>query len=518
MLEYKPTQFVWLKLIIFGAALCVFGVHVLCIDNFSANVPYWDQWDSEAYLLYAPYLEGRYHFLDLFELHNEHRIFFTKVLGLFTLELFDGWYPRYEMILNSILLSGFIVVFLDLLSRVLGRGAFILVAIVATFLLGFPFAWENVLGAFQSQFYFLLLFSMICFRTLPMVPCWSPLWLVGVLSAACAFFSMAGGLFVAAASGLCLVLQLVRRARSRTLREVTGALALFVLAYAFYAWIPHVAHHEGLKAQGVRHFFSALGQMAGWPQLGELSFFLNLPIATFVLFVVLRRPPIKRHEWAIVGMSFFVFGLIVATAYGRAIQPLAPRYLEITAINALLNLTALCYLAARVRFVMIRPVRVAPSRQIWSRWVPGAWAAVMVCTALIYALFHTYPEIQIKAHRFRMQEENVKRFVTTGDVSHLQNKGYLEIPYPNPDRLAMIAAMPSIEGILAPELGGERGAYGPSLLPEWVSSLARWILGLVISSGSIIALAGAGMLGVGIYRLRSATEPSEGPRHHGATR
>ena len=108
----------------------------------------------------------------------------------------------------------------------------------------------------------------------------------------------------------------------------------------------------------------------------------------------------------------------------------------------------------------------------------------------------------------------MKQFVTTGDASHLQDKGYLEIPYPNPDRLAMIAGMPSIQGILAPEMGGKRGVNGPSLVPEWVSSVARWILGLVISSGSIIALLGAGLIGVGIYRLRGALEPIEGPRRH----
>ena len=46
------------------------------------------------------------------------------------------------------------------------------------------------------------------------------------------------------------------------------------------------------------------------------------------------------------------------------------------------------------------------------------------------------------------EEINTRAYVATGDFQHLQGKGYLEVPHPNPARLAAILAMPEIRSIL----------------------------------------------------------------------
>ncbi len=42
-------------------------------------VPFWDQWDGEAASLYLPLMNDGLTWHQMFTLHNEHRIFFTRV-------------------------------------------------------------------------------------------------------------------------------------------------------------------------------------------------------------------------------------------------------------------------------------------------------------------------------------------------------------------------------------------------------------------------------------------------------
>lgn len=454
-------------------------------------------------------MEGRQSFIDLLVPHNEHRILFTRVLGLLTLELFDGWYPRYQMVVNSLLLSLFLYVFLEILTLVLNRHAFILVAASAALFLGFPFAWENALGAFQSQFYFLLLFSIVSFRCLLTVPCWSPMWLAGVLTTVCAYFSMAGGVFVAVAAGACLSMQLVRGGRSANIREITGVVFLFSLAIIFFLNVPQVEYHQELKAQSIRQFLSALAIMSSWPLVNAFTFLMTLPTFLFVLFVFLRRPAIRRHEWVVVGMSLFVLGLMIGTSYGRAAHPITSRYLEITAMNVLINLVAVCYLVSRIKIIVLRPAVMVFNPRRWPRWLPHAWAGIVVVAAVFIGINDTYPSIRLKAQQSEVQAENLRLYVTTGDAAHLHNKAPLEIPYPDPTHLAVVAGMPSIQGILPSELGGQSGTYVPSLLPKWVSNVFHSAFRIVLSNGLTFVLIGASVFCFGVYRVwRRPTAPS----------
>jgi hypothetical protein len=58
------------------------------VINYAANpTPFTDEWDGEAAGLLKPYLAGALTVRDLFRPHNEHVIFFTRLLTLASFKL-----------------------------------------------------------------------------------------------------------------------------------------------------------------------------------------------------------------------------------------------------------------------------------------------------------------------------------------------------------------------------------------------------------------------------------------------
>ena len=66
-------------------ALLVVGARWWLIGNYSSDVPWLDQWDAEAQGLYQPT------HVAWFAPHNEHRIFFTRLLALGLLRANGQW-------------------------------------------------------------------------------------------------------------------------------------------------------------------------------------------------------------------------------------------------------------------------------------------------------------------------------------------------------------------------------------------------------------------------------------------
>lgn len=139
--------------------LTVFGLKLDVIHRFGSDLPRWDQLDAEGLAVFVPLAEGKLRLVDLFRPHNEHRIFWTKLLGLIELKLNGQWDARLQCTVNAALHSLIAVaVFLFArrgLAHRLHAPAFVLIAL----LFGLPLAWENPIAGFHSQQYFLLGFS-----------------------------------------------------------------------------------------------------------------------------------------------------------------------------------------------------------------------------------------------------------------------------------------------------------------------------------------------------------------------
>ena len=78
---------VWLPIVF----LLVFAAKLLLMREFPAFAPHWDQWDGEARGLYLPYCNCSLSWPQMFALHNEHRIFFSRLLALDLLLVNGQW-------------------------------------------------------------------------------------------------------------------------------------------------------------------------------------------------------------------------------------------------------------------------------------------------------------------------------------------------------------------------------------------------------------------------------------------
>ena len=138
------------------------GAKILLIARFGMPTPYWDQWDAEAIGLYLPYLNGTLGLERFLAFHNEHRILLTRVNALTLLWLSGTWDPILQMLANAAIHVLGIALLVTLLGRLLDRTSLLFFLGLATLLFATPLGWDNTLGGFQIQFYYLLLLSPLC--------------------------------------------------------------------------------------------------------------------------------------------------------------------------------------------------------------------------------------------------------------------------------------------------------------------------------------------------------------------
>lgn len=195
----------------------VVAVRWMMVAWFGSDMPFWDQWDAEVDHLYRPYLEGRLRFLDLFAPHNEHRIFFTRLLGLALFTANSNQFDNnVECLAGAFVYAAALSVFAWPLLRRVERAH---VATVAFGLLGMgalPYAWENLTAGLQNSFFFVDAFAIGALSTL----CFARSVGLGTqlrcaLLALCACFSLGSGCVIAPV----LILLAVQRYRTGSMTQ-----------------------------------------------------------------------------------------------------------------------------------------------------------------------------------------------------------------------------------------------------------------------------------------------------------
>ena len=169
-----------------GVLLFVFGSKLAVINRYGSDLPFQDQWGKEADWVLAPLLEGDPAWLNrALAPHNEHRIYFTLGIDV-ALALLSGQWDELQQCVVGALLHAAIAASLALFAwrrlpgawRVISAGAIVL-------LTSTPLVWDNVLWGFQSQFYFLIGFSLLGMDGL-LREKFSPRWFLGLLAMLCA--------------------------------------------------------------------------------------------------------------------------------------------------------------------------------------------------------------------------------------------------------------------------------------------------------------------------------------------
>ena len=242
-------------LALIAAFLVILGARLWLIRTFGSATPFWDQWDGEAAELYKPYLEGNLRLTSLFSLHNEHRIFFTRILALALLKVNGSWDPILQMVVNAGLYSISAAALLLLLWPPLEQPKRLFLAIFVSGIFAVPFGWENALAGFQSQFFLLLLFTygaIFCFHG---QAAFSARWWLGVGLSVSSFFCMASGALTPLAVVAVCTAQIAIGIR-RGWTEIAGVALLSAIALVLVFYVPTLAHHAELRAASLAGFLS----------------------------------------------------------------------------------------------------------------------------------------------------------------------------------------------------------------------------------------------------------------------
>ena len=429
-------------LLVVSLFLIVVGARAVVI-NYAGNVtPYADEWDGAAANLLKPYLQGSLTIRDLFRPHNEHVIFFTRLLILGVFNVSGYWDVVLEMIVNAIVDAATVVAISYALSRSL-RDTWALPAIILSVLVNaLPLSFDNLLFGFNTHFYLLLAFSFASLWFMAGSRAWSPRWAAGVLFALGSFLCMASGaLTFAAAIGLHLVQLACGRRSGR--REWLGIAALAATMAVLMSFIPHVPSSDIYGAHSLKQFLSAALELASWPAPPNLGTFMAAPSVLFCLRTFADRPALSDARWFNVAAFGWILTQFAALAAGRALVPVEVRYMDSLLIGLAVNMTSFFWIAESYAG--------RGNRGIWWSAALAAWLFVVAASLVRPA--HPLPgSVEWRRQTAEVQERNVRSYLATGDASYLAGAPLSDIPYFEASRLRELLGAPEIRAALPPQL------------------------------------------------------------------
>ncbi len=454
---------------------------LVLVEHFPMPVPFWDQWDGEAASLYLPFANGGLAWHQMFTLHNEHRIFFTRVLAMALIAVNGQWDPQLQIVVNAVLHAVAAVVFAVILWLSAGRRWLPLVALTIGLAFAPPFALENTLAGFQSGFYFLVLFAGLAIWLMGMHPPGSRAWFVGWLCAFASIVTVGGGILTVAAVGGLVALRFFNAPREWRQALVNIAALAAVAGVGYAALSPPLPYHDYLKAGTWLAFKVSFARNLAFPWITSprLSVLLWVPLMLVALVVLVRRLKTTGLEQMSLALGAWVALQAATIAYSRGVNGATPasRYLDMLSFGLVVNTMAMIALVEVWRARKARlPTAVASGALVL--WVLGGTAGVTILSQNILA-----KDGREKLQWMQAYVRNVRHYVVTGELApFLEKRGPFEVPYFSPMMLAGWLSHPHIRHILpasvrAPlviETEHTTGTFGQTashkdLLPVWDS-------------------------------------------------
>jgi hypothetical protein len=423
--------------------LVVFSAKLLLIHQTPVTAPFWDQWQAEGQDLFVPYSECRLSWSQMFALHNEHRVFFTRLLALDLISANGQWDPRLEQVVNAALHASTAVLLAAIVWLAHQRRRLDLLVLVCGVVFAVPFGWENTLVGFQSSFYFFVLFSILALW-LTTYPSGTSPWAAGWICATCALFSLAGGLVtVGVILGMTLlsVMNEPRRWRNAlaTLIVATGVLALGVATAS-----PPIAAHAPLRAHSAKDFLTAFTTNVAWPWIETpvAGIAVWLPIVVLLIALARRRLRTTPLDRLLVGLSAWVALNAVAVAFGRGSggAASASRYMDLLSIGIVANAMALPALLDGTKARKLTRQIVHAALLVW---------LVFAIQGVILVERQTRPDLEHYRQFWAAHAINVRKFVLNHDRDEFVSKRPLiDLPYPDPGLLVRLLENPAFRRIL----------------------------------------------------------------------
>ena len=449
----------------------VLGAKWAVFDRFGSDLPNWDQWDAEGLNLLAPWFEHDHFTQHLFTPHNEHRVVMTKLQNLAVTLAAGQWDARVEIVFNAALHSALAVAcwlvgrrwlrqrtgdrgqetghrgktprdgFPSLPSPVsclLNQAAWFL---VVALLFGLPIAWQNVIGGFHSQQYWLLGLSFAAMVALPFARPWRLGWWAAALAAALALLTMGSGFL---ASVLIFAAVAWRWLRGDTTARdawptltVTAALVVVGLLTRV-----EVDYHAHMKAKTVHDFVFCSMHNLQWPvPRGDAwwaALVLWLPWAIVAWRALRERGPVARVAQPIAALGGWVVLQVLATAYARGANGDFPasRYMDTLAFGMMANALALGWLCSGTVSRLASIARAA---------LGAAWLAVLAVGLWQVTPLATVDGLPDTKRYFHNAEAYVKAYLVTNDRADLLHD---DIPYPGADSFIERVGRPSLRTLM----------------------------------------------------------------------
>jgi len=424
--------------------ISIFFIRFYFVNHYAMPLPFWDEWDSEGDYLLRSWVEGTLKVSDLWQLHNEHRIFPTRLLSLLLYRINGQWnnlaLARINVFL-AVIIPALLIWFLLKFNVLYGRKLWLLPVIIAQFAL--PFSFENMLVGFQSQFYFLILFTV---AALGLAASYPKNWYVKVFISILCFlsiFTMASGILTPLAVSGVLILYWLDQ-HDRKYLHLFPVAALIIMAIIGYADIPHILAHDIYRARNFSEWIHSALRILSWPT-GPHSWIaapLWLPGAITIP-ILLRKKKLCKSDLFMAGCFMWSFAQALAIAFGRGqeLTAIPSRYTDLLSIGLIGN----AWFALRFTEQY--------EKQKWQKHIMLA----------IFPLFFNghkkrfeFDLIDMKRiHKYSViQTRNVTKYYETHNPAYLQQPT-MHIPYPDSVRLKNLLDNPTIKKLLPSEIRGK---------------------------------------------------------------
>ncbi|WP_157956439.1 hypothetical protein [Dyella sp. C11] len=403
----------------------------------------------------APLKEGTWRVSEYFSPHNEHRVLFTRLISMALMELNGGiWSNLVEAYANTVIYSVTMALFYVLACRGATR-SFALLMLLAVVILGImPYDWENTLVGFQNQFYVMIAFAI---ALVGIASYGRPNLATAGLLAVVAFvglFTMASGLFAAAAVCAVVVLRTWRAPLPKIYVACVVAAMILVVLCGFLL-LPDTPGNGDYKAQGLIDHIHAFALALVWPLVPVrprhflLATMIWAPSLIWLIKFLITRTTRDRDIF-LMGIIAWVLLQAVAIAHARGhnITSIPSRYSNICALGLLANLG----LALSLVF----------DEQLGAhRRTLGQVAIALGAGVIAFVFIKRFPDDMDVVHQrydfSRMETFYTRSYLRSKNPAFLQHPS-LTIPFPNAELLKTFLDTPVVQSLLPPSLQPDRAS------------------------------------------------------------
>jgi hypothetical protein len=455
--------------IIVALAFFIVTSKLILIALFASQVPTGDEWPFVSGELYGPYLAHQLSWHDMFAAHFEHRLFTTRVLNLFLLEI-NGqvWSPILQMLASALIHTlALVLVARCLLTACPPPQRLLLLAFMAVVMV-LPFGAEDILCAFQSQLYFELIFSFYFLWAVCLSKPLSLAWYLGLAAAVLAIFSQASGPICIIAGIIVLVL---RRLKAQGRKGDMPLLAvLLALTLGAIMITPTVAASTDILAHSAWSFLVAFASLTSWPGLPGFALVLYFPFALFAWRLLRSKAPQDGYRWFMLALGLWVLGQITTIAYGRGGGIIfASRYEDLFILGLPLNFACLLVNKAEAA----KTVAAGDAAETTEPYLPFDQLWILIVMGFgIWRGLDISPLISSIHDTEQAQLANVAAYLQTGNADILTTSSYPNIPFPDAALLKAQLDNPLIRHILPPELVPANGSRQAPLLAFMINHVA----------------------------------------------